>query len=307
MLRTCTGGEGNLLLNIGPLPDGSVPPEATERLGAVGNCLQKSGKALYGNVDRAADLRSPQGEWTRKGNTVYFWCFRWPGRELVLSGIDTRLRSVRIFPDGPPLRFEQTFQRLRILDLPETCPDTEVGVVLLEMKFHAPPRQYYSYTRVTPPFEPADLTGKGVKGPVHQWRRSPLQSKPSTGIATAPWIEKEKRDKWTEVHPDHNGFVSTNDPSYSEDAVCYFEHRLTTREEGFHTLHLGHDGGIKVFLDGKDILIEPELFNPAIPGRSSIQIMLPPGTHDLLVALDTCHGLGWGICLHVEGPGQPLP
>ena len=32
MLRTATAGQGNLLLNIGPAPDGSVPPEAVTRL-----------------------------------------------------------------------------------------------------------------------------------------------------------------------------------------------------------------------------------------------------------------------------------
>ena len=32
MLRTAAAGQGNLLLNIGPTPDGSVPPEAVERL-----------------------------------------------------------------------------------------------------------------------------------------------------------------------------------------------------------------------------------------------------------------------------------
>ena len=39
MLRTCTAGAGNLLLNIGPLPDGSVPNEAIERLDKVGQWL----------------------------------------------------------------------------------------------------------------------------------------------------------------------------------------------------------------------------------------------------------------------------
>ncbi|MHC4253881.1 MAG: alpha-L-fucosidase, partial [Planctomycetota bacterium] len=52
MLRTCTAGGGNLLLNIGPLPDGSIPPEATERLTAVGKWLKKYGDVIYGSVDR---------------------------------------------------------------------------------------------------------------------------------------------------------------------------------------------------------------------------------------------------------------
>ena len=69
MLRQVTSGGGNLLLNIGPAPDGSVPPEATERLVPVGKWLAKYGDAVYGTVDRTDGCFEwgPLGQWTRKG------------------------------------------------------------------------------------------------------------------------------------------------------------------------------------------------------------------------------------------------
>ena len=50
MLSTCSSGEGNLLLNIGPAPDGSVPPEAVEPLTTTGKWLEKYGEAAWTRI-----------------------------------------------------------------------------------------------------------------------------------------------------------------------------------------------------------------------------------------------------------------
>jgi len=103
MLRQCAAGGGNLLLNIGPLPDGSVPEIATERLTAVGKWLKKYGNVVYGPVDRVEGLEwLPTGTWTRKGNTLYFWCTRWPGKELAIGGLTEKLKSARVAGDQRP-------------------------------------------------------------------------------------------------------------------------------------------------------------------------------------------------------------
>jgi alpha-L-fucosidase len=39
---------GNLLLNVGPDADGNLPPEALQRMEAIGRWLQKNGHAIYG-------------------------------------------------------------------------------------------------------------------------------------------------------------------------------------------------------------------------------------------------------------------
>jgi alpha-L-fucosidase len=53
MLSTATAGAGNLLLNIGPAPDGSVPVEVVEPLTTVGNWLRENGGAVYGKKVRS--------------------------------------------------------------------------------------------------------------------------------------------------------------------------------------------------------------------------------------------------------------
>jgi alpha-L-fucosidase len=140
MLQTCTAGGGNLLLNIGPLPDGSVPPEATERLTAVGKWLKKYGDVIYGDVDRVEKMDwRPTGKWTARGKTFYFWCSRWPGKELALGGLRGKLLSARVLPNGKPLKFEQSPDRLVIKGLPANCPDKVASVAVIEMVFEDVP------------------------------------------------------------------------------------------------------------------------------------------------------------------------
>lgn len=145
LLRTCSAGGGNLLLNIGPKPDGSVPPEAAERLTRVGKWMERYGTAVYGRVDRVANMEwMNTGAWSRKGNTLYYWCSRWPGTELAIGGLTQKARSIRLFPDGRPLKFMQTGDRLVIRGLPKQCPDKFAGVALVEMLFDRLPEQKLS-------------------------------------------------------------------------------------------------------------------------------------------------------------------
>jgi len=141
-LRTAAGGCGNLLLNIGPKPDGSVPEQAVPRLEAVGKWLAKNGEAVYGKVDRADGLEwMPLGQWTRKGNTAYFWCSRWPGSELAIGGLRSKLLSASILDSGKKIRFEQTRDRLILKGLPKKNPDRVALTTVLKFQFASRPRQ----------------------------------------------------------------------------------------------------------------------------------------------------------------------
>jgi len=144
MLRSCAAGDGNLLLNIGPLPDGSVPPEASERLLPVGKWLKKYGEAAYGKVtrvDKGLHEWTNIGVWSLKGRSAYFWCFRWPGSELALGGLRTKVRRVTLLGGGKAFPFRQTLDRLVIRGLPKRCPDPIADVAVLRLDFAAPPRQ----------------------------------------------------------------------------------------------------------------------------------------------------------------------
>jgi alpha-L-fucosidase len=144
MVRTAAAGQGNLLLNIGPTPDGSVPPEATERLTAVGEWVAQNGEALYGHMDRADRGRVewlPTGTWTIKGNTAYFWCTRWPGCELVIGGLTVKVKAASFLASGQPITFEQSENRLVLKNLPYHDPDPIAGVTVIKLECDGPPSQ----------------------------------------------------------------------------------------------------------------------------------------------------------------------
>ncbi len=147
LLNAATAGSGNLLLNIGPAPDGSVPPEAVERLSAVGRWLEPNREAVYGQVDRVAGrLESmPTGLWSLKGNTAYFWVTRWPGPELAIGGLRVPVVKASLLATGQPLAVEQTENRLVLRGLPATQPDPIAGTTLIKLECSAPPQQILGY------------------------------------------------------------------------------------------------------------------------------------------------------------------
>jgi alpha-L-fucosidase len=143
MLSTCANGAGNLLLNIGPAPDGSVPPEAVEPLTAVGKWLEKNGECAYGKVNSFGGLRGVGGRLcslSRKGNVVYAWNWIWPGNgEMVIGGFTTKLKSARLVASGQNLKFTQEKYRIIFKDLPKDGQDTITGVTVIALEFESEP------------------------------------------------------------------------------------------------------------------------------------------------------------------------
>jgi alpha-L-fucosidase len=143
MLQTAAAGQGNLLLNIGPTPDGSIPPEAVDRLTAVGQWTAQYGEAFYGKVERTDGRMEwmPTGLWTLKGNCAYYWCNRWPGAELVIGGLKARVIQATLLADGSMLAVEQSGERLTIKGLPQNNPDALAGISVIKLECDSPPRQ----------------------------------------------------------------------------------------------------------------------------------------------------------------------
>jgi alpha-L-fucosidase len=125
---------GNLLLNVGPTPDGEIPEPMVERLHGVGAWLQVNGESIYGcgRAPFAAD--EAIGLATAKGNTVYLHVFDWPGEELAMSGLNVRVASAKMLATGDRVRVKQDGDRLILSGLPVRAPDPWDSVIALKTK-----------------------------------------------------------------------------------------------------------------------------------------------------------------------------
>jgi alpha-L-fucosidase len=125
------GGGGNLLLNIGPKADGSVPAESVRTLRAVGEWMAVHGETIY-DSDRSQMQWLATGQFTVKGNTAYFHAFNYPGSEIAIGGIISKVKSARFVHDGKAIQFEQKGNRLILRGMPAEKPVKIAPVIALE-------------------------------------------------------------------------------------------------------------------------------------------------------------------------------
>ena len=101
-----TSGKGaNLLLNIGPQPNGELPATALERLKDMGEWLRANGESIYGTT--AGDLEEqPWGVTTRKGNALYLHILDLNSHALELP-LSCKVKSACVL-NGQAVKFKKT-------------------------------------------------------------------------------------------------------------------------------------------------------------------------------------------------------
>src|SRR5947199_369460 len=91
-LVRAAGNGANLLLNVGPRPDGTIGAEFTARLDSLGEWLRVYGTAIYGTRAGPVPPRS-WGATTRRGDTVFVHVLDWPDPLLTLPPLGARVRA----------------------------------------------------------------------------------------------------------------------------------------------------------------------------------------------------------------------
>lgn len=101
-----TSGKGaNLLLNIGPQPNGELPATALDRLKEMGEWLRANGESIYGTT--AGDLEEqPWGVTTRNGNALYLHILDLDSNTLELP-LSCKVKSATVL-NGNAVKFKKT-------------------------------------------------------------------------------------------------------------------------------------------------------------------------------------------------------
>ncbi len=120
---------GNLLINIGPKADGTIPAIMQDRLQGIGNWLAVNGEGIYGTKPWKVYGEGPTteevGSWgrkeaeygfkagdiryTRKGKVLYAIMLEWPGNEITLTSLkDKKIKKLSLLGSKEKIQWKQT-------------------------------------------------------------------------------------------------------------------------------------------------------------------------------------------------------
>jgi alpha-L-fucosidase len=120
---------GNLLLNVGPTPDGEIPEPLVERVRAVGAWLQVNGESIYGTT-RSPFGALPAGKCTAKGNRLYVHLETHPGGPVQLPRLKNTIRKAWLLKTGEEVTFDNAAKSIA---LPDALPDDDVTTIAVEV------------------------------------------------------------------------------------------------------------------------------------------------------------------------------
>lgn len=125
-----TSGKGaNLLLNVGPQPDGTLPEAALTRLAEMGQWLDRYGESIYATV--AGGYRDGDRIiTTRNGNTLYVHLLD-ASIDRVSMPLTQKVKRVEVLGEGTRIDYKYKKGVLDFaVDIPDDCIDYVVKVTL---------------------------------------------------------------------------------------------------------------------------------------------------------------------------------
>lgn len=139
MFAECIGMGGNMLLDVGPYPDGSLQPEQIDRLEGLGAWIAKHEEAIY-----PTDGGLPHGHiygtstLSKDKETLYVFIFDRPWDQISVKGIITPVKRVSVVGTGTELAHTKIGGLLDApgtvwIDVPESELDPNATVLKIEL------------------------------------------------------------------------------------------------------------------------------------------------------------------------------
>ena len=146
ILVDCISMGGNLLLDIAPKPDGTIPEEQVSILKDLGRWTNKHKTAIYGT--RAGIPHGHFNGYTalnKEGNILYLYVDNNPNGSLLIKGLKNKVNRIWVVGNGTKLEHKVVGKQywsnvpgLLYIDLPDHVQDKDVSViaVLLDGKIY---------------------------------------------------------------------------------------------------------------------------------------------------------------------------
>ena len=127
---------GNYLLNVSPTGQGTLLPQAVERLKAVGQWMDVNSESIYG-TSMSPLAKLDWGRCTAKAvngeTTLYLHVFDWPSDgKLVVPGVKNAIKQASLLADGSVLTSKAIDDGIELM-LPTEAPDKHASVIKLEI------------------------------------------------------------------------------------------------------------------------------------------------------------------------------
>ncbi|MBS1705364.1 MAG: alpha-L-fucosidase [Armatimonadetes bacterium] len=92
--------DGNVLINVGPDPDGAIPPGQASRIAELGRWFDRSGSSVFGT--RGGPIQPIDGVCgtTYRGDLVYVHLLDWDGKKIQLPAMPSKVIAKRVLTGG---------------------------------------------------------------------------------------------------------------------------------------------------------------------------------------------------------------
>lgn len=123
---------GNLLLNIGPMADGTVPPDQREIIETVGKWVKTNQEALF-DVEPHPFQYYDREITTSNGDIAYMRLIRMYGPERRIGGIGNRIRRITFLDSGREIMFQQKDDVVTLYGMPEISRNDMPRFIRIEL------------------------------------------------------------------------------------------------------------------------------------------------------------------------------
>ena len=122
---------GNLVLGVGPTPEGLIEPESVRRLKAIGQWLRQNGKAIYATTITPHYHEGNVWFTKAKDDSHYYAIYRLDEGETLPSTISWSehlpKKSIRLLSNGKKLKYKQEGNRVTVT-LPRQLPQQSLAL-----------------------------------------------------------------------------------------------------------------------------------------------------------------------------------
>jgi alpha-L-fucosidase len=135
ILSKTAGGNGNLLLNVGPMPDGRIEARQKMRLREIGDWLKLNGKAIYNTFGGPYEPTDNYAI-TRKENKIYLHILNTDTTTVQLKNIPERKILKAHTMDGATVAVEKGEENFKVI-LPTGYAGKTEYIIVLELDGNA--------------------------------------------------------------------------------------------------------------------------------------------------------------------------